>query len=72
MEYKYIANLIAMERNKKDLSAVEVCDGLCSSGVFSKIENGSHRGDIHLIIAILQRLGINGGKAGRYLCRDQL
>ena len=39
MEYKYIANLIAMERNKKDLSAVEVCDGLCSSGVFSKIEN---------------------------------
>lgn len=60
-----------MERNKKDLSAVEVCDGLCSSGVFSKIENGSHRGDIHLIIAILQRLGINGGKAGRYLCRDE-
>ena len=71
MEYKYIANLIAMERHKKDLSAVEVCDGLCSSGVFSKIENGSHRGDIHLIIAILQRLGINGGKAGRYLCRDE-
>lgn len=60
-----------MERHKKDLSAVEVCDGLCSSGVFSKIENGSHRGDIHLIIAILQRLGINGGKAGRYLCRDE-
>lgn len=71
MEYKYIANLIAMERHKKDLSAVEVCDGLCSSGVFSKIENGSHRGDIHLIIAILQRLGMNGGKAGRYLCRDE-
>lgn len=71
MEYKYIANLIAMERHKKDLAAVEVCDGLCSSGVFSKIENGSHRGDIHLIIAILQRLGINGGKAGRYLCRDE-
>ena len=60
-----------MERHKKDLSAVEVCDGLCSSGVFSKIENGSHRGDIHLIIAILQRLGMNGGKAGRYLCRDE-
>ena len=71
MENNYIGNIIFYERSRRNLAVADVCRGLCDRSVYSRIENGSYKGEIHLIIAVLQRLGISGSKVGRYLCRDE-
>ena len=71
METEYIGNMIAYERNRRGLTAEVVHRGICEQSVYSRIENGNYTGDIHLVMAVLGRLGISGSKAGKYLCRDE-
>lgn len=71
METEYIGNMIAYEKNRRGLTAEVVHRGICEQSVYSRIENGNYTGDIHLVMAVLGRLGISGSKAGKYLCRDE-
>ena len=60
METEYIGNMIAYERNRRGLTAEVVHRGICEQSVYSRIENGNYTGDIHLVMAVLGRLGISG------------
>ncbi len=67
----YIGNVLKHERNIRGLKAEDVCSGICTVRVYSKMESGAFVGDIHLKRALFERLGIHPGKAGIYLCHDE-
>lgn len=67
MEDKYIANMIMNERCRRGLSAETVRKGLCDQSMYSRLESGDCFGNIQLVIAVLQRLGLGGNRAGRIL-----
>ena len=71
MKDKYIANILTGERRKRGLSAEVVRSGLCDQSTYSRLESGEYIGNIQLVIMLLQRLGLSGNRAGRYLCRDE-
>ncbi len=71
MKDKYIANILIGERRRRRLSAEVIRSGLCDQSTYSRLESGENIGSIQLVIMLLQRLGVNGNRAGRYLCRDE-
>lgn len=63
----YIGKIIENERTKRGLSVNDVCNGICSAAVCSKLESGEYAGGIHILRALCQRLGINSDRCGTYL-----
>ena len=63
----YIGKIIENERTKRGLSVNDVCNGICSVAVCSKLESGEYAGGIHILRALCQRLGINSDRCGTYL-----
>lgn len=63
----YIGKIIENERTKRGLSVNDVCNGICSAAVCSKLESGEYVGGIHILRALCQRLGINSDRCGTYL-----
>lgn len=76
-EYKenYIGELVKNERKRRGLSSKAVCSGICSMGVYSKLESGVYAGNVHVLRAVFERLGIDTERSGTYLagkCRNFL
>ena len=63
----YIGKIIENERTRRGLSMNDVCNGICSAAVYSKLESGEYSGGIHILRALCQRLGINSDRCGTYL-----
>ena len=62
-----LGKIIENERTKRGLSVNDVCNGICSAAVCSKLESGEYAGGIHILRALCQRLGINSDRCGTYL-----
>ena len=45
----YIGKIIENERTKRGLSVNDVCNGICSAAVCSKLESGEYAGGIHIL-----------------------
>ncbi len=71
METGHIGRLIRYERIRKGISGESVCRGICDLNIYDKIENENYSVDIHIVMFVLQRLGMGADMAGRYLCRDE-
>ncbi|AWE09025.1 hypothetical protein DCE79_17505 [Lysinibacillus sp. 2017] len=54
-----LENKIKSMRKLKGLSQKELCDGICSQGMLSQIENNKHIPNIQLITKLCNRLGIS-------------
>ena len=67
----YIGKLIENERTRRGLSMNDVCNGICSAAVYSKLESGEYSGGIHILKALCQRLGINSDRCGTYLPQSE-
>ena len=52
-----IGELFANLRYEAGLTLQELCEGICTSGTLSKIENGSMPGNVYNLEAIMERLG---------------
>lgn len=63
----YVGKIIENERMRRGLAANDVCNGLCSTSVYVKLESGEYAGGIHVLRALCQRLGINSERCGSYL-----
>ena len=62
----YVGGVIRNERLRLGINVNDVCDGICSVPVYSKIESGEYAGYIHVLRALCQRLGINQDRCGTY------
>ncbi len=62
----YVGGVIRNERLRLEVNVNDVCDGICSVPVYSKIENGEYAGCIHVLRALCQRLGLNQNRCGMY------
>ena len=67
----YIGGIIRHERFRLGLNVNDVCGGICSAAVYSKIERGEYAGGIHVLRALCQRLGINQDRCGVYLAKAE-
>lgn len=67
----YIGGTIRHERFRLGLNVNDVCGGICSGAVYSKIERGEYAGGIHVLRALCQRLGINQDRCGVYLAKAE-
>ena len=54
----YVGGVIRNERLRLGINVNDVCDGICSVPVYSKIESGEYAGCIHVLRALCQRLGM--------------
>ncbi|MGN1187411.1 MAG: helix-turn-helix domain-containing protein [Lachnospiraceae bacterium] len=72
-EYKenYIGELVKNERKRRGLSSKAVCSGICSMGVYSKLESGVYAGNVHVLRAVFERLGIDTERSGTYLAGNE-
>lgn len=61
--------LVKNSRIQKKIKPMYVYQGICSESVYSRIESGDFNVDFHIKRAVLQRLGIDEGRAGVYLSR---
>lgn len=57
-------------RKEQNLGQQELCDGLCSVSVFSRLELGERESDYFLFDALLTRLG-KGSRRGRMIVTEQ-
>ena len=67
----YFGWLLKYERERRSLSVNDICEGICSKGIYNKLENGGTSGSTHLIRALFQRVGINADRCGIYLKLDE-
>ena len=67
----YIGSLISSERYRRRLASADVYSGICSQSIYNKLENGVYSGNIHVLRAVLQRLGLNAGRSGAYLNAEE-
>lgn len=67
----YIGRTIRNGRLRLGLNVNDVCYGICSVAVYSKIERGEYAGGIHVLRALCQRLGINQDRCGVYLAKAE-
>ena len=67
----YIGSLISSERYRRRLASADVYSGICSQSIYNKLENGGYSGNIHVLRAVLQRLGLNAGRSGAYLNAEE-
>lgn len=63
----YVGKIIENERMMRGLAVNDVCNGICSTSVYVKLESGEYAGGIHVLRALCQRLGINSERCGSYL-----
>lgn len=67
----YFVWLLKYERERRSLSVNDICEGICSKGIYNKLENGGTSGSTHLIRTLFQRVGINADRCGIYLKLDE-
>ena len=67
----YFGWLLKYERERRSLSVNDICEGICSKGIYNKLENGGTSGSTHLIRTLFQRVGINADRCGIYLKLDE-
>ena len=67
----YFGWLLKYERERRSLSVNDICEGICSKGIYNKLENGVTSGSTHLIRTLFQRVGINADRCGIYLKLDE-
>ena len=67
----YFVWLLKYERERRSLSVNDICEGICSKGIYNKLENGVTSGSTHLIRTLFQRVGINADRCGIYLKLDE-
>lgn len=71
MELKEIGRMIAVSREKKNISREELCRGVCSVSTLLRLENGERRPDILIFNALCQRLGKSTDAVGVVLTIDE-
>lgn len=57
-----IGKVLQEERKKQNLSQEELCDGICAVSTLSRVENEKGNTSMRIINALLQRLGLDGGR----------
>ena len=67
----YIGRTIRNGRLRLGLNVNDVCYGICSVAVYSKIECGEYAGGIHVLRALSERIGINNDRCGTYLAQAE-
>jgi transcriptional regulator with XRE-family HTH domain len=67
----YIGRTIRNGRIRLGLNVNDVCYGICSVAVYSKIECGEYAGGIHVLRALCERIGINKDRCGTYLAQAE-
>ena len=67
----YIGKVIKNERLRLGITVTDVCNGICSISVYTKLERGEYAGGMHVLKALCQRLGINADRCGIYLAQAE-
>lgn len=67
----YIGKVIKNERLRLGITVPNVCNGICSISVYTKLETGEYAGGMHVLKALCQRLGINADRCGIYLAQAE-
>ncbi len=60
--YKTIGEVLENERQKKDITRQELCDGLCDESTYSRYENDIYIPKKMLLDRFMERLGLNPNK----------
>lgn len=63
-------NILIQLRKEQNIGQQELCDGLCSDSVFSRLELGEREPNYFLFDALFTRLG-KGGRRGRMIVTEQ-
>lgn len=67
-----IGTILRRERNLRGITQERLCEGICTPGWLSKIENGTRMPDAVIAEALLKRLGLEPHQYIRYTSEEEL